>query len=294
MVCGLTMMADRLGFLCSFTGGDATDFSFGGRYTVGRTGGTTMVYIDLVMALNFAVDFLLLLGANSLAGHHHEYKRTVTAAALGGVYGGVCLMPGFRFLGGSFWRLVFLGLMALIAYGFDRSALRRAVLFVLLSMALGGIALGFQKTGMVSLIAAASGVSMMCWVGFPRKSVGATYQKVELEYKGKRRALVALLDTGNQLTDPVTGRQVLVVGADAARELLGLTEKQLSSPLDTILHCSGLRLIPYHGVGQPGGFLLAGKMDAVRMDGKPWDGMVAFAPQNFGNRNYEALAGGAI
>ena len=253
-----------------------------------------MVYVDLVMGLNFAVDLLLLLGANSLAGYHPEYKKTVIAATLGGIYGGVCLMPGFSFLGSSLWRLIFLGLMAMISYGIDRSALRRGILFVLLSMALGGIALGFQRNGVVSLIGAAAGVSMMCWIGFPRKSVGATYRKIELEYAGKRRALVALLDTGNQLTDPVTGRQVLVVGADVAGDLLGLTKEQLSSPLETILHCSGLRLIPYHGVGQPGGFLLARKMDAVRMDGKLWDGMVAFAPQNLGDRNYEALAGGVM
>ena len=132
-----------------------------------------MVYVDLVMGLNFLVDLLLLMGANSLSGHSTEYKRTVLAAAVGGVYGGICLLPGFAFLGGSMWRLVFLGLMALIAFGWNRSAVRRGVLFILLTMALGGIALGLNRNGTPSLIAAGAGLSLLCLVGFPRKSTGA-------------------------------------------------------------------------------------------------------------------------
>lgn len=253
-----------------------------------------MVYVDLVMGLNFAVDLLLLLGANSLSGHPTEYRRAAAAAALGGIYGGVCLLPGFSFLGSSLWRLVFLGLMALIAYGWDRSAIRRGVLFALLSMALGGIALGFRRDGIISLVASAAGLCLMCLVGFPRKSAGSMYRKVELSHGGKQRALIALHDTGNQLRDPVTGRPALVVGADVAWELMGLTKEQLASPTKTLLERPGLRLIPYRAVGQPAGLLLAVRMDQVRLDGKIWDGMVAFAPENLGCNGYEALAGGAI
>ena len=250
--------------------------------------------VDLVMGLNFAVDLLLLLGANSLSGHPPDYKRAVLAAALGGIYGGVCLLPGFTFLGNSIWRLVFLGLMAVIAFGWDQSAFRRGALFVVLSMALGGIALGLHQEGFVSLIAAASGLSLLCLIGFPRGAGGEIYRKVELEHRGRRRILVALHDTGNQLRDPVTGRPVLVVGPDVARELMELSPGQLASPMETMLSVSGLRLIPYQAVGQSAGMLLAVRMDEVRMDGKKWDGIVAFAPEKFGNNGYEALAGGVI
>ena len=42
-----------------------------------------VVYLDLVMGLNFGVDFLLLLGTNHLAGFPPGYGRTAAAAALG-------------------------------------------------------------------------------------------------------------------------------------------------------------------------------------------------------------------
>ena len=93
-----------------------------------------VIYADVVMLLNFAVDFLLLLGTNRLTGYPPTLKRLSLAATLGGLYGGMCILPGFAFLGNTAWRLVFLGLMALIAFGCNESALRRGVLFVFLSM----------------------------------------------------------------------------------------------------------------------------------------------------------------
>ena len=71
------------------------------------------VYLDLVMGLNFLVDLLLLLGTNRLSGFPAGWKRTVPAAALGAMYSGGCCLPGFYFLGNTFWRLVCLGLIRL-------------------------------------------------------------------------------------------------------------------------------------------------------------------------------------
>ena len=254
------------------------------------------MYVDLVMGLNFAVDLFLLLGANALAGFPVSLKRAALAAAVGGIYGGVCLLPGFRFLGSVPWRLVFLGLMSVIAFGWNRSAVRRGTLFVLLSMALGGIALGLGNGGMGAIAGSAAAVALMCFVGFHGRVGQRRFTKVELVCRGKRKALTALCDTGNTLRDPLTGNQVLVVGADVAADLLELTPQALASPVETLTKAGipGLRLIPYRAVGQPGGMLLAMKMEEVRIDGKIRGDLVAFAPQTLGNDGYEALAGGMI
>lgn len=285
-------------FLCSLLLAVATNFSGRDGYTVGTVfaGGGKVVYLDLVMVLNFAVDFLLLMGTNGLSGFPVAPKRAALAAALGGVYGGMCLLPGFRFLGGTVWRLVFLALMSVMAFGWNRSALRRGTLFVLLSMALGGIALGLGDGGVSALLGSAAGIALLCSVGFYGKAGGRKYTKVELVYRGKRRALTALCDTGNTLRDPVTGEQVLVVGADVAEELLGLTPQALASPVETMTKAQipGLRLIPYRAVGQPCGMLLAMKMEEVRIAGRLRGDVVAFAPQKLGNEGYEALAGGSL
>lgn len=253
-----------------------------------------MVYIDVVMVLNFIVDFLLILSANSLSGYPPGYGRAAIAASIGGVYGGVCLLQGFSFLGSTFWRLVILAVMAILAFGWDRSALRRGILFAVLSMALGGVAIGLNSRGGIVLIAAAAGVYGVCLIGLRGKITGRKFSKVELCCANKKRELMALQDTGNTLRDPVTGAPVLVAGAEVAWDLLGLSAKQLASPIETMLLVPGLRLIPYRAVGQPGGMLLAIKMDEVRINDRKWDGLVAFAPQKLGSEGYEALAGGMI
>ena len=62
----------------------ATDFEAVSVYTVGR-GDEMRVYLDLVLLLNTAVDFLLLLAANRICGVPGQYGRCLGAAALGGV-----------------------------------------------------------------------------------------------------------------------------------------------------------------------------------------------------------------
>ena len=255
-----------------------------------------MIYADLVMVLNFLVDFLLLMGTDRLAGFPASPGRSALAAGLGAVYSGICLLPGFRFLGNGLWRTVFLCLMAVTAFGWNRSALRRGLIFLVLSMALGGIALGFGSADMTALILAAAGIWLLCRFGL--RQVGQqTYVPVTLTYGEKQMKLLALRDTGNTLRDPVTGEQVLVAGADVARELLGLTEKQLAHPVETLARgiLPGLRLVPYSAVGQPGGMLLAMRFPGSFIGNRNECPLVAFAPQVLGRGEvYRMLTGGAV
>jgi stage II sporulation protein GA (sporulation sigma-E factor processing peptidase) len=254
-----------------------------------------VVYLDIVVLLNFLVDFFLLLGTNSLCGHPPGWKRAALAAVAGSIYGGACLLPGFYFLGNTLWRLVSLLLIAWIAFGFSVSALRRSIVFILLSMALGGLATGFGKSGFVMLIGAAAGVFLMCFLGFRGRIGAASYVPVELSYQGKSMRLTALRDTGNALRDPVTGNPVLVVGADVAKQLLGLTQQQLCSPVSTVTDAAvpGLRLIPYRAVGQSCGMLLALRMQQVRIGKWKGSSLVAFAPDGLCREgDYQALTGG--
>lgn len=254
------------------------------------------VYMDVVMLLNFLVDFLLLLGTNRLCGYPPGWKRALLAAGAGGIYGGVCLLPGFRFLGNTLWRVISLGLISWIAFGFSRSAFRRMAVFVMLSMALGGIALGLGSGGFWSLIAGAAGLCAVCAVGFQEKIGSVSYVPVELTYGEKHLHLTALRDTGNSLCDPVSGRPVLVVDAQTAKYLTGLTQQQLRSPVDSIAQAPlpGLRLIPYRSVGQPAGLLLALRMQDVKIGKWKGSSLVAFAPDGLSREGtYQALTGGA-
>lgn len=255
------------------------------------------VYIDLVVLLNLAVDLLLLLGTNRLCGQPFRFVRSVTAAALGGIYAGVCVLPGFGFLGNGFWRIIFLAFMGVIAFGVSMHAFRRLILFVILSFALGGMAVGMQERSVLGIILGASGMYLLCVIGFRGRITGQEFVEVKLSYRGKETCITAMRDTGNTLKDPITGESVLVVGSDVASAITGLTEKDLLSPITTMEQrkIPNLRLIPYRAVGQPNGMLLALKLDEVKIDKKKAGTLVAFAPQQIGSlEGYQALTGGVI
>jgi len=256
-----------------------------------------MVYLDLVFALNFLVDFLLLLGTNRLTGFSPGWGRSVTAAFAAAVYGAWCLIPGFQFLGTSLWRMVMLVLISVIAFGMNVSAVHRGAVFLLLSMALGGIAGASGGSGFGMLVVCGMGLWLVCRVGFPTGGQQREYVPVVLRHDGKSVSQIALLDTGNSLKDPMTGEQVLVAGSDAALELLGLTPEQLRHPIETMAEAkiTGLRLIPYASVGQPAGLMLAYRFRDCKVGQKKTDPLVAFAPDRIGRAEmYQMLAGGAI
>lgn len=244
-----------------------------------------VIYLDAFMGLNFLVDLCLLLGVNRLAGHPPGVKRAAAAAALGGGYAGVCLVPGFAFLANGLWRAVSLGLMGWTAFGADRSGWQRSVLFVLLSMALGGLAL-CMDTGGMGLVVCAGGMAVLCRMGL--RSRGRQFVPMTVTYGGRTAAVRALCDTGNTLRDPITGETVAVLSPEVG-EKLGIPAAVLRDPAGAMI--PGIRLIPARTVGG-GGLLAALRCERVDIGGRPGGTLVAFAREAFGNGEYQGLTGG--
>lgn len=253
------------------------------------------IYLDLLILLNFLVDSLLLVGTNRLTGYPNGIKSCLVSGVVGGLYAGACMIPGFHFLGNGLWRTVVLTAMCLIAFGWNRSIFQRGAIFLLLTMAMGGIATGLNARSFWTLVGAGVAIAMLCRLGF--RGGQKEYVPIELSWNDRKMSLIALRDTGNNLRDPITGEQVLVAGADVAEKLLGLTACQLSHPLETLASgaVQGIRLIPYHAVGQPGGLLIAVRFRQAKIGNTYADPLVAFAPEVLARGEvYQMLTGGVI
>lgn len=253
-----------------------------------------VVYLDGVMGLNFLIDWLLLLGVNRLAGYPPGVGRAAAAAAVGGGYAGLCLIPGFSFLASGLCRLLCLGIISLAAFGICRSAVSRGMMFMLLSMALGGLLLCTNAGTFWELLMGACGVALLCGLSFGHGTPGRKLISVKLEHQGVNTAFYALHDTGNTLKDPLTGEPVLVAGPEIASRLLGLKREELQDPVLTLSSkpLKGLRLIPFRTVGVENGFLLGVRCDRVEMQGMRGRKLVAFSPEGFSGDGYDGLIGG--
>ena len=245
-------------------------------------------YLMVAVGIRFLADFLLIMAVNRLSVPGERVFRGVLGAAIGCLYAAGCTLLGWQFLRHPIGYVVSLLITCLTAFGIGNSVLRKWPMFCLLRLGLDGLG---NSTGEMIGAALLFGV---CLYGF-KWSGKQHYVPVELEYGNNRITLQALYDTGHRLTDPVTGKPVLVVGADVACRLTGLTPQQLRKPVETMGVIHGLRLISYQTVGRSGELMLALMPDHIRIGKKKSNALVAFTPQVLDeNGKFQGLIGGTV
>ena len=132
---------------------------------------------------------------------------------------------------------------------------------------------------------------------------GGELVRLELGLGGRSLSCTALRDSGNTLSDPLTGEPVLVARWQLAARLLpelGLTRAQFEDPAALALRLAAarpglrVRLIPYRAVGTDGGLLAALPLDRITEDGRPSPArLAAFSPTELSDGGaYEALLQG--
>ena len=283
----------------------------------------TVIYADTLFLLNALVDYLLLLAAARLAGEPLRRGRFALGAALGGGYAVAIFLPGMAFLAHPLCRLASAALMLLLAYGGSRRLLRQGVLFVALTCAFGGgvVAIGLLGgTGLslgggvfysaldlkVVLLSAAVcyGVLTLVFQRLARHSAaGGELVYIKLYLRERSVTLTALIDTGNTLADPISGRPVMVAEGERAAVLFPREHRpgpaDLRDPAAALTRLgtgewrSRFRLLPYRSVGVERGLLLAVRVDGLELDGQGRGPvLVALSPTPVSDGGgYQALIG---
>lgn len=261
------------------------------------------LYLDLIWALNFCIDYLLLWMTGYLRKQEYKRWRLVCAALVGSAYVLFLFFPPLHALYTLFIKLLLSLLIVLIAFGYGQ--LKRLILnflmFYFVSFITGGgiFALHFilqsqheLLTGMLasqgsgygdplSWLFVVVGFSAMLW--FTRikwhtlqttKAKEKMLISVDIFFQGRKISCTGLVDTGNQLYDPLTKNPVMFVDQDCFQSVLP------SSLLDVLAAKDGdvgalndemldqewgqrLRVIPYRGVKEGFSIMFAIKPDKV-------------------------------
>lgn len=277
-----------------------------------------IVYLDVLFAVNAVVNVLLLHAACLFAGKQVGFGRLVLAGSLGGLYAVLAALPQYAWL--SFWpgKLACAVGMLLAAFGLSHQTLRLGLWFAILSAAFAGIVL--ILTGLfgvevymlggtavypisVPALTLTAGISY-CAVclflkNFGKQSAASDLRPVTICLAGQKHRFTALVDTGNLLRDPLTGKPVFVLDAAYVGTLVPfLQDRALEHPTELFAQLAsgipGLRLVPYRAVGVPSGMLLAVKSDWVILGKKRLPGVtVAFSPSPVSGGEYQVIAGGS-
>ncbi|MGI6097674.1 MAG: sigma-E processing peptidase SpoIIGA, partial [Dethiobacteria bacterium] len=104
--------------------------------------------------------------------------------------------------------------------------------------------------------------------------------ELTIHFQGIVKKVVAILDTGNHLQEPVSGRPVIIVHYKALEEMLpeelkqlyqGKNHNKLEYAEQLLSHssfASRLHIIPYNSVNNSGGFLIGFRPDQVQIEEK--------------------------
>lgn len=246
-----------------------------------------VLYVDELFALNLAIDYFLLLGTATVCALPLRRARFALSAALGSGWCCVSLLPGFAWMDGSVMKGVLSLGMCLAAFGRDGKLWRSFGVFLGLSVLFGGavwaagLHRGVWRTDgrLVRLDMRTLALSFaVCWLGVSlvfRRAGQKTDRcvcNVVIERSGRRAALRALHDTGNELYDPLTGRRVLVAETGALAALFDANELSAlkAPPADAVRALHGFHLIPYASLGGSG-LLPCFRPGRVTVDGEARD-----------------------
>lgn len=249
-----------------------------------------ILYILMVSLFYCFINYLLIIGTARLLHCSVAGVRCVLAAVFGSIYVFLCLLLDVKLLNSCWTYCLVIIFMSVISYGLSKNRIIVSVVFTLFNLLLGGIDVSVR--GMISLFLGSIGVFLICVISRDCKN---ELVPVEIYHLGKIIKINALRDTGNNLTDPVTGQSVLVVGADVSSMLTGLSQSQLRSPVESMGSVCGLRLIPYQTISEQGKFLLAKRIDKVKIGTWQGSAIIAFSPESFSsNGRFQALIGGKL
>lgn len=208
------------------------------------------VYLDILFFVNFTVNSVILLLCIRLAGLKIHFLRILLSGLIGALYGIVVFLPWGKPLNHGVFKLLISVLMVFTATG--RVNIKKHIYCLIMLYAVSFICSGalmalvylngesiFGGIKYINLLCAlaVSAITVFCILYVKAKKALREVKKVKVCLNGKEVCLNALVDTGNMLTEPISGMPVAIVEGNALNNIIGNG------------HNLKIRLIPYKSLG---------------------------------------------
>ena len=228
------------------------------------------IYLDLLLLLNFSLEFSLLLTTSILLRRKKNINRILLASFLGGLSILLLFFKINSFLLFLFKILISIG-MCLIAFGYQniKYTSKNVLYLYITSILLGGFLyflnnqFAYKKEGIVFyhhglsinmiFLLFTSPVILYLYAKQAKelKNVYSKYHTITIFIKGKKYELTGFLDTGNTLKDPYTKKPVII-----------MNKKSMIYDINEF----GMILVPYKTITEEG-LLPCIKADKIKIEG---------------------------
>lgn len=229
-----------------------------------------VVYLDILILENFLVNMFLLTVTMQSVRRKVPLKNMVIAALVGSIYVITLVYPRLNFMSKTPFKFIVAILMIILALGQIKDfnlVLKGVIIFIMYSFIIAGLSVYLSISSGDSVIPTANLYDfsykklvisvMIIYVAVvraviyirDRKILKKYIFKVDIYMNDKEATIVSLLDTGNELCEPVTNLPVMIV------------EKSVFDKFD--ISGDSFYSIPYSAVGSIGNKLQGIKPNKV-------------------------------
>ncbi len=260
------------------------------------------IYADVVFLINFFMDLLIFYITSKLL----KKKIKILRLMLGSLFTALayCLFIFIGFLNPfmnifSPFLIILSGAFIVFPFSSVKGLFKTVLMCYIVSFATGGAAMvlfyyfnitdilgtmiGISTTDIsIKILIAASASSfiiykLIFYIYRRFFSMPKSFLELVISFNGKNSVVHTLVDTGNELVDPITKSPVIVVEFEAIKNLLSDKTKEiflnnLEDNLPEILNrvCDSelsrtIRMIPYKSLGQQNGMLIGFRPDGVHI-----------------------------
>lgn len=257
------------------------------------------IILELYLLENFIINYLILYLTKIITSSKVKYKKLIIGAIISSIYSLVFFYPSLFFMTRLNIKLLISSLIIKLTFGSRtlKQFLFQLLAFFITSFVLAGLMVGlswnfkapidmfFERVNILSPIKSKY-IILGLVIGGPlikkifQYNFGKNMKKdyildVEIIYKGKSKTIPALIDTGNSLIEPLTGKEVFVVEFDEIKDLF--SEEAVAVYEAILLNKEGiwldhmeryfkdmnLVLIPFKSIGSRGGIIPGFKPDCI-------------------------------
>jgi len=275
-------------------------------------------YVEYIFAENFFVDFILLFITGNLIKKKIIYKRLIASSLIGALYVILIAYFGKVFMTYFIVKISISVLMIIVAY--DSSGImtniRVVICFYIVTLIMVGIITALyyftddKLTVNIIVISMFMSFAVLKFLFYEiklRKEKNDYIRTVNIDINNKTKSLRAFIDTGNELTDPLTGKPVIVVnieclsdvlGEDLTKEILEFYKSKDKSYANLFLEKNykiKLRVMRYNTISNKGELMICIVPDNITILGNDKniikaDAIIGIYPQKISQKeDYDAL-----
>lgn len=246
-----------------------------------------IVYLDVFFMINFLMDYMIILITSKIAKIKKKRIRKLAGAGFGALYSVIVIKPLTNHLFKiTLVNILVAAVMVLISFGFMSASvyIKNVLLLFVVSFTMSGIinylyystiigkyvrnvlsgnsnkVVNARKFILVSVLAYILLSAIVRIIFIIRKDM-ELYYDVKITFRGKSVVVRGLYDTGNGLTEPVSGKMVHIAEYKILKPLLEGDEKAKEN----------IYVIPFHSIGEEDGIMYGIRMDemVVLVDDEP-------------------------